>query len=115
MDSIGDQGVFIPWGAAGGVDDVWFGKLWGRGVDLMAGDDTEGHAERTKAGDLVHDFRGGSIQMITGVVVDRAGNAWAANNWNESEAVADGVDPTRVGSPGAEARASRSSVVSQAL
>jgi hypothetical protein len=33
--------------------------------------------------------------MITDVVVDQAGNAWAANNWNDIDAVDANVDPAR--------------------
>jgi hypothetical protein len=92
----GDKGVFIPWGVSiDGNDDVWFGNFWGRGVGLMAGDDTQGHPEGTKIGDVIHVFQSGSIQMITDVVVDQAGNAWAANNWNDIDAVVDNVDPAR--------------------
>ena len=54
-----------------------------RGVVLMAGDDTKGHPAGTKAGDVIHQFQSGSIQMITEVAVDPAGNVWAANNWND--------------------------------
>lgn len=92
----GDKGVFIPWGVSiDGNDDVWFGNFWGRGVGLMAGDDTQGHPEGTKTGDVIHVFQSGSIQMITDVVVDQAGNAWAANNWNDIDAVDANVDPAR--------------------
>ena len=92
----GDKGVFIPWGVSiDGNDDVWFGNFWGRGVGLMAGDDTQGHPEGTKIGDVIHVFQSGSIQMITDVVVDQAGNAWAANNWNDVDAVVANVDPAR--------------------
>lgn len=92
----GDKGVFIPWGVSiDGNDDVWFGNFWGRGVGLMAGDDTRGHPEGIKIGDVVHVFQSGSIQMITDVVVDQAGNAWAANNWNDVNAVVDNIDPAR--------------------
>ena len=92
----GDKGVFIPWGVSiDGNDDVWFGNFWGRGVGLMAGDDTQGHPEGTKTGDVIHVFKSGSIQMITDVVVDQAGNAWAANNWNDVDAVVNDVNPAR--------------------
>ena len=92
----GNKGVFIPWGVSiDGNDDVWFGNFWGRGVGLMAGDDTQGHPEGTKTGDVIHVFQSGSIQMITDVVVDQAGNAWAANNWNDVDAVVNDVNPAR--------------------
>ena len=92
----GDKDVSIPWGVSiDGNDDVWFGNFWGQGVGLMAGDDTQGHPEGTKTGDVIHVFQSGSIQMITDVVVDQAGNAWAANNWNNLEAVDASLDPAR--------------------
>ncbi len=31
-------------------------------------------------------FQGGSIQMLTDVSIDPAGDVWAANNWNHPEA-----------------------------
>jgi hypothetical protein len=40
----------------------------------MAGDETKGHPEGTKAGDLIHVFTGGSIQILTDVAIDPAGN-----------------------------------------
>ena len=54
----------------------------------MAGDDTKGHPAGTKTGDVIHIFQSGSIQMITDVSIDPAGNVWAANNWNSLEAAA---------------------------
>jgi hypothetical protein len=52
----------------------------------MAGVDTKGHPVGTKAGDVIHVFQSGSIQMLTDVAIDPAGNVWAANNWNLPEA-----------------------------
>ena len=78
----------VPWGVSiDGNDDVWVGNFWGRGVMLMAGDDTPGHPTGTKVGDNIHNFQSGSIQMITDVAIDPAGNVWAANNWNAIEPV----------------------------
>jgi hypothetical protein len=54
---------------------------------LLAGDDTQGHPAGTKAGDLIHQFTGGSIQMITDVNIDPAGDVWVANNWNSADGV----------------------------
>ena len=77
----------IPWGLnIDGNDDVWFGNMWARSVVLMAGDDTKGHPAGTKAGDIIHVFQSGSIQMITDTSIDPAGNVWAANKWNLVEA-----------------------------
>ena len=80
----GDKAVSVPWGLnLDGNDDVWIGNFWGRGVVLMAGDNTKGHPAGTKTGDAIHVFKSGSIQMLTDVSIDPAGNVWAANNWND--------------------------------
>jgi hypothetical protein len=89
------EAINIPWGLnVDGNDDVWVGNMWGRSVSLLAGDDTAGHPAGTKVGDVIHVFQSGSIQMITDVSIDPAGNVWAANNWNSLEAAA-GEDPVR--------------------
>ena len=44
-------------------------------------------------GDVIHIFQSGGIQMITDVGIDPAGNVWAANNWNDLNAVVT-KDPT---------------------
>ena len=79
----------IPWGLnVDGNDDVWVGNMWGRSAALLAGDNTKGHPAGTKAGDVIHIFQSGSIQMVTDVSIDPAGNVWVANNWNSLEAAA---------------------------
>ncbi|MGA2370778.1 MAG: hypothetical protein ACLP3R_06885 [Candidatus Korobacteraceae bacterium] len=89
------EAINIPWGLnIDGNDDVWVGNMWARSVTLLAGDNTKGHPAGTKVGDVVHMFQSGSIQMITDVSIDPAGNVWAANNWNSLEAAAS-PDPTR--------------------
>ncbi len=91
----GGKAVNVPWGVSiDGNDDVWIGNFWGRGVVLMAGDDTKGHAAGTKMGDAIHVFQSGSIQMVTDVSIDPAGNAWVANNWNSVDAAGD-ANPAR--------------------
>ena len=81
--------INIPWGLnIDGNDDVWVGNMWARSVTLLAGDNTKAHPAGTKAGDLIHMFQSGSIQMITDVSIDPAGNVWAANNWNLLDAAA---------------------------
>jgi hypothetical protein len=83
------EAINIPWGLnIDGNDDVWVGNMWARSVTLMAGDGTKGHPAGTKTGDVIHMFQSGSIQMITDVSIDPAGNVWAANNWNSLEAAA---------------------------
>lgn len=95
MGFTADKAVNVPWGLnLDGNDDVWIGNFWGRGVLLMAGDGTKGHPAGTKTGDAIHVFKGGSIQMLTDVSIDPAGNVWAANNWNNLDAAA-APDPFR--------------------
>ena len=55
---------------------------------LMAGAEPKGHPVDTKSGDVIHAFTGGSIQMLTDVSIDPAGNVWAANNWNVPDGAA---------------------------
>ena len=91
----GNKVIDVPWGVSiDGNDDVWVGTTFGRAVVLMAGDDTKGHPAGTKTGDVIHVFRSGSIQILTDAVIDAAGNVWAANNWNNLDAVAS-PDPIR--------------------
>ena len=52
----------------------------------MAGAEPKRNSQDKKPGDVVHVFTGGTIQMLTDVVIDPAGNVWAANNWNNPEA-----------------------------
>ncbi len=79
--------IDVPWGLnIDGNDDVWIGNFRGRGVVLMAGAEPKGHPANTKSGDIIHVFQSGSIQMLTDVSIDPAGNVWAANNWNLPEA-----------------------------
>ena len=73
---------------------TWIGNFWDRGVVLMAGDNTKGHPAGTETGDAIHVFKGGSIQMLTDVSIDPAGNVWAANNWNDLNGAA-APDPLR--------------------
>ena len=93
----GGGAVDIPWGLnIDGNDDVWIGNIGpvNNGVVLMAGVDTKGHPADTKTGDVVHVFRSGSIQLLTDVAIDPAGNVWAANNWNNPKsAMARAPDP----------------------
>jgi hypothetical protein len=85
----GGGAVDIPWGLnIDGNDDVWIGNFGPlhNGVVLMAGVDTKGHPASTKAGDVIHVFRSGSIQLVTDASIDPAGDVWAANNWNDPKA-----------------------------
>ncbi len=97
MGYTGGGTVEIPWGLnIDGNDDVWVGNFGplGRSVLLMAGADTKGHPAGTKAGDPIHVFKSGCIQMLTDVSIDPAGNVWAANNWNDPRAAVE-KDPPR--------------------
>ena len=67
----------------------------GRSVTLLAGDDTKGHPAGNKTGDVIDVFQSGSIQMVTDVSIDPAGNVWAANNWNVVDAAMADKDPAR--------------------
>ena len=62
----------------------------------MAGANPQGHAPGTKAGDVIHAFKSGSIQLLTDVAIDPAGNVWAANNWNSPEAAMRPDPPTAI-------------------
>jgi len=68
--------------------------MWGRSAALLAGDNTKGHPAGTNIGDVIHIFQSGSIQMVTDVSVDPAGNVWVANNWNSLQGAA-GEEPPR--------------------
>ncbi len=102
MDEKGFAGggaIDIPWGLnIDGNDDVWIGNLGphNNGVVLMAGFDPKGHPAGTKSGDVLHVFRSGSIQLLTDVNIDPAGNVWAANNWNDPRAAAQPNPPSRI-------------------
>jgi hypothetical protein len=83
----GGGAINVPWGLnIDGNGNVWVGNFKGRSVVLIAGDDPNSRPAGTKTGDLIHVFSGGSIQMLTDVSIDAAGNVWAANNWNSPEA-----------------------------
>ena len=82
--------ISVPWGLnIDGNDNVWIGNFWGRSVAVMAGVSPNEAQANAKPGDVLHVFTGGSIQMLTDVAIDPAGNVWAANNWNAPGAVID--------------------------
>jgi hypothetical protein len=81
------------WGiVVDGNDDVFAASGLGRGIAMLAGVGTNGHALGTKPGDLIHYFQGGTLQIPTIGSIDPAGNLWVANNWNSVEA-ATAADP----------------------
>jgi hypothetical protein len=67
-----------------------------RSVTFMAGANPQGHPEGPKPGDVIHVFKSGSIQMLTDVAIDPAGNVWAANNWNNPVAATSPNPPTAI-------------------
>ena len=84
----GDGDLNAPWGVSvDGNDDVWVANFMGRGVSFMAGASPSGRTESFNTGDVIHTIHSGSIQMLTDVVVDQAGNLWCANNWNLPQTV----------------------------
>ena len=92
----GDGDLNAPWGVSvDGNDDVWVANFMGRGVSFMAGASPSGRTESFNTGDVIHTIHSGSIQMLTDVVVDQAGNLWCANNWNLPQTVMQAQpDPT---------------------
>ncbi|MGG8494773.1 hypothetical protein ACQY1Q_00010 [Tenacibaculum sp. TC6] len=88
LTAYGDGKLNAPWGVSvDGNDDVWVANFMGRGVSFMAGATPSGRTEAFNTGDLIHTIHSGSIQMLTDVVVDQAGNLWCANNWNLPQTV----------------------------
>ena len=86
----GDGAISVPWGLnIDGNDNVWIGNFWGRSIALMAGVGAKPNERHASPGQVLHVFSGGSIQMLTDVAIDPAGNVWAANNWNVPGAVLD--------------------------
>jgi hypothetical protein len=99
----GGGAIDMPWGLnIDGNDDVWIGNFGPRnnGVVFMAGADAKGHPAGTRPGDVIHVFRSGSIQMLTDVNIDPAGNVWAANNWNNPLAAVEPDPPSRISTRG---------------
>jgi hypothetical protein len=98
----GGRMVDIPWGLnIDGNDDVWVPNCTTRangirGVVLLAGANPQGHPAGTKPGDLIHIFKIGSLQILTDVSIDPAGNVWAANNWNSEGAGLSPNPPTAI-------------------
>jgi len=45
---------------------------------------------------VIHIFQSGSIQMVTDVSIDPAGNVWVANNWNSLQGAAGENPPSTV-------------------
>lgn len=88
LTPFGDGELNAPWGiSVDGNDDVWVANFMGRGVSFMAGASASERTESFNTGDVIHTIHSGSIQMLTDVIVDQAGNLWCANNWNLPQTV----------------------------
>jgi len=88
LEPHGDGELNTPWGVSiDGNDDVWVANFMGRGVSFMAGASPSGRTGSNQTGEVIHKINSGSIQMLTDVVVDQAGNLWCANNWNLPQTV----------------------------
>lgn len=88
LTAYGDGELNAPWGISiDGNDDVWVANFMGRGVSFMAGASASKRTESFNTGDVIHTIHSGSIQMLTDVIVDQAGNLWCANNWNLPQTV----------------------------
>jgi hypothetical protein len=102
----GGGAVDIAWGLnLDGNDDVWVANIAlreksTRSLVLLAGATPQGHQAGTKPGDLIHVFTPGSLQILTDVAIDPAGNVWAANNWGSVEAVARPNPPSGISTRG---------------
>jgi hypothetical protein len=60
----------------------------------------QGHSAGTKPGDLIDVFTPGSLQILTDVAIDPAGNVWAANNWESVDAVSRPNPPSGISTRG---------------
>ncbi len=90
----GNGAINVPWGLnIDGNGDVWIGNFMGRSVVAMVGAGSKGHVAGAKMGDVMHVFTGGSIQMLTDVAIDPAGDVWVANNWNAPDGAAGDPPP----------------------
>ena len=82
----GDGSFYSPWGInIDGNDDVWTvnnGPNQG-GAVYMAGDGTKGHPAGSKTGDVFHVFYDGTLQGLTEIQIEAAGDVWSVNNQND--------------------------------
>ena len=93
----GGGAIVVPWGInIDGNDDVWVASSPAKQLVYMAGSDTKGHPAGTKPGDILHVFSNGTLQILTDVSIDPAGNVWAADNWDDAS-IATGLshDPVK--------------------
>src|SRR5262245_11347764 len=87
LDNVGNRGIFSPWGVSiDGADNAWVAGIYGRSLNHYCGIPAQ-CPKGMKAGDLIHVYDSGSLQMPTDAVVDAAGNICVANNWNDTAAL----------------------------
>jgi hypothetical protein len=80
----GNGAFSLPWGInIDGNDDVWTTNGMRGGAVYIAGNDTKGHPPGTKTGDVLHVFYDGTLQTLTDISIDPAGNVWIVDNWND--------------------------------
>lgn len=81
-------GVLGPWGiSVDGADHVWVAGFSVPGVWELCGARPGTCPPGAHTGDVLSPgafgFRSASLQHVTAVQVDQAGNVWAANNWSQ--------------------------------
>ena len=90
-------GLYVPWGVSVDSDDhVWVANFMGQGVVDFCGVNTAKCPKGKKTGDIIHTYQSGVLQHITDNIVDAAGNVWAANNWDNIDAVASDNPAARI-------------------
>lgn len=94
----GDGSVGSPWGiAVDGADNVWVANFFTRRVVQLCG--LGGNCPNGKQpGDNISPGgegggygANGSLQSLTGIKIDQAGNVWAANNFQSSDVCLNGA------------------------
>ena len=82
------SGLYVPWGVSvDGSDHVWVANFMGQGIVQFCGVNTDACPKGSKTGDIIHTYQSGILQHVTDNIVDAAGNVWAANNWDDVQAV----------------------------
>ncbi len=82
---VGGGSISGPWGiTVDGNDHIWVANGFGKTLTELCGVRTETCPPGVKTGDPISPpktgYAGKGMQFLTGVVVDPAGNVWAANN-----------------------------------
>ncbi|WP_171391461.1 hypothetical protein, partial [Vibrio mediterranei] len=85
----------LMWGVSiDGDDNVYAGNFLGTGFVQVCGTDTSKCPDGKTTGDLIHLYQSGVLQESTDIMIDDAGNAWMANNWDFIPALVD-ANPDR--------------------